>query len=86
MEVIVDSDLVVFYKPRCPFAAKLRLKLRLNRMPFRSVRFGVDPESDAAVRAANSGNEVSPTVRVGDRYLGNPTLGQIRAMHTSPVA
>jgi mycoredoxin len=86
VEVIMDSDLVVFYKPGCPFAAKLRLKLRLNRIPFRSARFGMDPQADAAVRAANNGNEVSPTVRIGDRYVGNPTLRQIRTMRSAEVA
>jgi glutaredoxin len=76
----MDSDLIVYYKPGCPFAAKLRVKLALNRIPYRSIRFGEDPQADAAVRAANDGNELSPTVRIGDRYLGNPTVRQIRGV------
>ncbi len=72
------SDLLVYYRPGCPFAAKLRLKLKLARMSYRAIRFGEDATADAAVREVNDGNEISPTVRVGDRYLTNPTLRQIR--------
>jgi glutaredoxin len=72
------TELLVYFRPGCPFAAKLRLKLRVASMPYRAIRFGQDPAADAAVRDVNDGNEVSPTVRVGDRYLTNPTVRQIR--------
>jgi mycoredoxin len=75
----MQSDVVVYYKPGCRFAARLRVRLKRAQMPYQAVRFGVDPAADEAVRNVNDGDEVSPTVLVGDRYLSNPSIDQIRA-------
>jgi len=40
--------------------------------------FGEDSDADEAVRIVSDGNEISPTVRIGEQYLANPTLHQIR--------
>lgn len=72
------SDLIVYYRPGCIFAAKLRAKLQFSRMPYSAVKFGRDPVADEAVRHTNDGDEISPTVRLGDRYLTNPSIRQIR--------
>ena len=72
------SNLIIYYRPGCPFAAKLRAKLKLARMLYSAVTFGLDATADEAVRNINGGNEISPTVRIGDRYLTNPSVRQIR--------
>ena len=46
----MPSDLIVYYRPGCPFAAKLRAKLKLARMPYSAVTFGQDATADEAVR------------------------------------
>ncbi len=70
---------VVFYRPGCPYAVRLRAKMTIARIPHRSVRFRDDEEGAAAVRAHHpEGWELSPTVVVGGRYLGNPTLAEVR--------
>jgi mycoredoxin len=74
----MHSDLIVYYRPGCPFAAKLRAKLKLARVPYSAVTFGQDATADEAVRNINGGNEISPTVQVGDHYLTNPSISQIR--------
>jgi mycoredoxin len=75
----VDGNgVVVYYQPGCPFAAKLRTKLRLSRVPHTSVNFHETEAAKDQVRRVNDGNEVSPTVRVGDQWLTNPTVRQIR--------
>jgi glutaredoxin len=75
-DLVIDptqhSDLIVYYRPGCIFAAKLRAKLRLSRMPYSVVEFGQDAAADEAVRNISDGNEISPTVRLGNRYLTNP--------------
>jgi mycoredoxin len=79
------SNLIIYYRPGCPFAAKLRAKLKLARVPYRAVTFGQDATADEAVRNINAGNEISPTVRIGDRYLTNPSVRKIReAMEAHP--
>jgi mycoredoxin len=74
----VPEEVVVYYRPGCPFAAKLRTKLKLARMPYTAIRFGEDADADAAARSAGGGNQISPTVSVGSQYLVNPALHEIR--------
>jgi mycoredoxin len=74
----VPDEVIVFYRPGCPFAAKLRTKLKLARMPYRAIRFGEDADADEATRSVSDGNQISPTVRVGGQYLVNPPVHEIR--------
>lgn len=77
-------DVTVYYKPRCPFAAKLRIKLVVGRIPYHLVRFQDAPAAADEIRAVNDGNEISPTVRVGNRLLTNPTLRAVRHARSGP--
>jgi mycoredoxin len=74
----VPDEVIVFYRPGCPFAAKLRTKLKLARMPYRAIRFGEDADADEATRSVSDGNQISPMVRVGGQYLVNPSVHEIR--------
>ena len=69
----MSHSVVVYYRPGCPFAIRLRLGLMLRRVPFTSVRFRADESAAARVREVNGGNEISPTVRIGGSYLSNPS-------------
>lgn len=73
------AEVVVYTRPGCPFSAALRLKLRLARVPFRSVDIWQDAEARALVRSVNGGDETVPTVEVGGGYLTNPSLRAVRA-------
>lgn len=72
------NETVVYFKPGCPFGIRLRIALTLHRVPHRSVRFRDDEDGAARVRDVNRGNEVSPTVRIGDRWLTNPGWREVR--------
>lgn len=76
----VDDDVpVLYYRPGCPYSAKLRAKLTLARVPHRAVRFRDDEAGAAAVRAHHDeGYELSPTVVVGGVYLTNPSVREVR--------
>lgn len=78
------SDVTVYYKPHCPFAAKLRLNLVVGRIPYHLVRFQDAPAAAGEVRAVNDGTEISPTVRVGTQLLSNPTLREVRHARAGP--
>lgn len=71
------TQAVVYYKPGCPFGLRLRAMLRIHRIPHVSVRFRDDEVGAAQVRTVNNGNEISPTVRVGERWLTNPSWRQV---------
>jgi hypothetical protein len=57
---------------------KLRAKLRLARIPYTSVNIWEDPDAAAVVRSVNGGDELVPTVRIGDTFLSNPSLRDVR--------
>ncbi len=72
-------ELVLYTRPGCPFSAKLRVKLALARIPYRPVDIWQDEDAAAIVRSVNDGNELVPTVRVGEVFLSNPTFRQVKA-------
>jgi mycoredoxin len=69
---------VVYFKPGCPFAIRLRVALTLHRVPHRSVRLRDDEDGAAQVREVNHGDEISPTVHIADRWLTNPGWREVR--------
>lgn len=71
--------MVMYTRPGCPFSAKLRAKLALARIPYTRVDIWQDPEAAAVVRSVNDGNELVPTVRVGEVFLSNPSLREVKA-------
>ncbi|GAA4416881.1 hypothetical protein GCM10023148_14400 [Actinokineospora soli] len=75
----MNREAIVYYLPGCPYSTRLRVALTLRRVPFRSVRFRDDEEGAARVREVNGGNELSPTVRVGDTWLSNPSAKAVAA-------
>ena len=72
-------QLVMYTKPGCSFCWLLRAKLRLARIDVQMVDISHDDEAARVVRVANGGDELTPTVRIGDRYLSNPSLREVRA-------
>lgn len=79
MPSTTQEHAIVYYKPGCPFGIRLRAALRVRRVPHVAVRFRDDEAGAAQVRAVNDGNEISPTVRVGDTWLTNPRWHQVAA-------
>jgi mycoredoxin len=61
---------------------RLRANLRLARIPYLPVNIREDAEAAAVVRSVNDGDELLPTVRIGDTFLSNPSLGEVRAALT----
>jgi glutaredoxin len=72
------SSATVYWRPGCPFCIKLRLGLRLTRTPHELVNVWDDAEASAFVKRHNGGNELVPTVGVGDRVLSNPSVREVQ--------
>lgn len=69
---------VVLWKPGCVHCERLLLALRREpRLTW--VNVWRDEEANHAVRARNDGDELTPTVLVGDQVLRNPPPGRVRA-------
>jgi mycoredoxin len=75
-------EVIMYTRPGCPFSMKLRAKLRLARIPYTPVDIWQDPDAAALVRSVNGGDELVPTVRVGDTFLSNPSLRDVRVALT----
>jgi mycoredoxin len=71
--------MVMYTRPGCPFSAKLRAKLALARIPYTKVDIWQDADAAAVVRSVNDGDELVPTVRIGEVFLSNPSLREIKA-------
>ncbi|MFD8677027.1 glutaredoxin domain-containing protein [Streptomyces seoulensis] len=72
------DGVVVYWRPLCPFCIKLRLRLRLARLPRTEVNIWRDPDAAAYVLLVADGNETVPTVTVAGNAMVNPSMGQIR--------
>jgi glutaredoxin-like protein len=69
----------VYWRPACPFCARLRQDLRVMGLPVREVDIWADPSAAARVRSLTGGNETVPTVVVGGRALVNPRASEVLA-------
>ncbi len=69
----------LYWRPLCPFSMALKRELRRSGLAHERVNIWRDRQGNAAVRAANGGDALVPTVRVGTRMLANPTLAEVLA-------
>lgn len=67
----------MYSRPRCTLCMRLRFGLRRRRIAYREVNIWDDPEAAASVRAVANGQETTPTVVVGNRWLVNPSAGEV---------
>jgi mycoredoxin len=72
------TDIVLYTRPGCPFCTMLRADLRANNFTWTELDIWQDPDAAAAVRAAANGNETVPTANIGDAWLVNPSIEQVR--------
>ncbi|WP_199439935.1 glutaredoxin family protein [Umezawaea beigongshangensis] len=70
-----------YWRPGCGFCLSLRSALRGTDLTVREVNIWEDPEAAARVRSVADGNEVVPTVFVGDEALVNPSASEVVAAH-----
>lgn len=70
---------VVYWRPGCPYCARLRLALGRARTQALWVNIWADADAAAFVRSTNAGNETVPTVVVGtEAPWTNPAPAAVR--------
>lgn len=74
-----------FWRPGCPFCTGLEQRLSDSDVPFQKLNIWEDPDHAAFVRSVADGNEVVPTVRIGDVSLVNPSVQQVLAAMETEV-
>ena len=75
----MNTDVVIYTRPGCPYCYRLRRGLRRRGVPFGEVNIRHDSVATATVRAHADGTETVPTVRIGGRWLVNPTAAAVSA-------
>jgi mycoredoxin len=76
----VAGEVVVYWRPGCPFCSSLRGQLRRAGVPTTEINIWDDPAAAAEVRRHAAGNETVPTVVVGDDALVNPSAKMVVAL------
>ncbi len=83
-----QAQVTVFWRPGCGFCAGLFRGLeKAGFDDFQRVNIWDEPDGASYVRSVADGNEVVPTVRIGDVGLVNPSVDQLlRALHAQAPA
>lgn len=76
---IADDHAVVLWKPGCEFSAQLVTELR-DHPAITWVNVHEDEAANARLRELNSGNELTPTVLIGEHVLRNPSVDELRSI------
>lgn len=76
----MNEPVTVYWRPGCPFCAKLRQDLLLLGVPTQEVNIWADAAAAARVRSVAGGNETVPTVLIGERALVNPSAPKVLAL------
>jgi mycoredoxin len=71
------SQVIVYWRPGCPYCASLRRGLRRIGLPTEEVNIWEDPAAAANVRSFAHGNETVPTVVIGGKPLVNPSVARV---------
>ena len=69
---------VIYWRPGCPYCARLRWGLRRMKVTVEELNIWTDPAAAAFVRSVNGGDETVPTVVVAGVTLLNPTPRQVK--------
>jgi mycoredoxin len=79
MQVNASVPVTVYWRPGCPYCARLRQELQALGLPAREVNIWADPSAAAVVRGYAGGNETVPTVVIGGRGYVNPAAATVLA-------
>ena len=81
----MNTDIVIYTRPGCPYCYRLRRGLRRRGIPFAEINIRHDTVAAATVRAHANGTETVPTVRIGGHWLVNPTAATVSATAGYPA-
>lgn len=73
------ADVTVYWRPMCGYCEVLKRDLERRGVAYTDVDIWNDRSQAEVVRAATGGDEVVPTVQVGQRFLVNPSADEVMA-------
>jgi mycoredoxin len=69
----------IYWRPMCGYCDRLKGELARRGIPFEAVDIWSDRAQAEIVKQATGGDEIVPTVQVGDRFLVNPSPEAVEA-------
>ncbi len=78
-----ENDLIFYWRPGCGFCMALERQLSTTDTAITFRNIWEDPEAAAFVRDCAGGNEIVPTIEVGETVLVNPTADEVVAAVTA---
>lgn len=73
------ASITIFWRPMCGYCEILKRDLTRAGIAFTDVDIWTHREQADIVRAATGGDEIVPTVQVGDRFFVNPSVEEVVA-------
>ena len=70
-------DVTVYWRPMCGYCEILKAGLARRGIAYTAVDIWEDRSSAEVVREATGGDEIVPTVQVGERFLINPSPHEV---------
>lgn len=71
------SPITIYWRPMCGYCEQLKTELHGRGVTFHDVDIWSDREEAEVVKGATGGDEIVPTVRVGERFLINPSVDEV---------
>lgn len=73
------SDVTIYWRPMCGYCETLKAGLSRRGITYRTVDIWRDRSKAEIVKAATGGDEIVPTVQVGERFFVNPSADEVVA-------
>lgn len=71
------AGVTIYWRPMCGYCETLKGELSRRGVPYDTVDIWEDRSKADIVRQATGGDEIVPTVQVGDQFFVNPSADQI---------
>ncbi len=71
------AGVTIYWRPMCGYCETLKGELSARGVAYRTVDIWEDRSSAQVVRDATGGDEIVPTVRIGDRFFVNPSADEV---------
>ena len=71
------AGVTIYWRPMCGYCETLKGELSARGVPFDTIDIWEDRSSAEVVRQATGGDEIVPTVQVGDLFLVNPSADEV---------
>ena len=78
------AGVTIYWRPMCGYCETLKGELSARGVDYDTVDIWEDRSSAEIVRDATGGDEIVPTVQVGDLFLVNPSADEVlQAAHAA---